>query len=115
MGSTGMAILGTIGFFVVLSLFSIIVVQRRWCKTTRRNGSDKCHVQTLCIFAYICVSRIVETYRVYLFYIGPGVDRNLFLQAEYLDYDRYNRFLQHRLFLPGRVCTWPLEDQGHEE
>jgi len=48
-----MAIMGTLAFFTALSVFSIFIVQLRWCKTKKRNGSDKCHVQTLMMFSYI--------------------------------------------------------------
>lgn len=55
-GSIGYAILGYFGGVALLSVLSIFVVQCRWCKTTRRSGSDKFLVHMQMIFAYILVS-----------------------------------------------------------
>ena len=55
-GSIGYAILGYFGGVALLSVLSIFVVQCRWCKTTRRSGSDKFLVHMQMFFAYILVS-----------------------------------------------------------
>lgn len=64
-----MAIMGTLAFFTALSVFSIFIVQLRWCKTKKRNGSDKCHVQTLMMFSYILVSCLpIVSHRIFCTY-----------------------------------------------